>query len=130
MKTKIKNKKDLISALKSIDNGKWKNAVEVHDTPQNLVGYHGDIREQKADIIIRRKDISHSSNDIGFIRQKDGTYQAIISEFDSTKYSSAWLDKLSQQYSFEVVKSTAQANGFTFEFAVVNGEIHVTCEKD
>lgn len=132
VKTKIKRKSDLVSALKSMNNGKWKNCIEVHDTPQNLIGYDGDVREQKADIIIRRHNISSSSNDIGFVRQQDGTYQAVISDYDRTsqRYNSEWLDKLSQQYSYEVVKSTAVSNGFTFEFAIVDGEIHVTCEKD
>lgn len=114
-----------------MNNGKWKNAVEVCDTPKNLIGYHGDTREQKADIIIRRGNISSASNDIGFVRQKDGTYQAIVSDYDrGMGYNSEWLDRLSQQYSFEVVKSTAKTNGFTFDFQTVNGEIHVTCERD
>lgn len=130
LKTKIKNGGALKKALQSINNGKWKNCIEVHEKATNLYGYHGDKREQTANIIIRRKDIGSSSNDIGFVRQPDGTYQAIISDFDSRQFTSDWLNQLNQLYSLEVVRETAKNNGFSFEFTEVNGEIHVTCEKD
>lgn len=132
--TKIKSKKDLVKALQKISGGKWKNCVEVHDEPDNLVGYHGDKREQKAHIIIRRKDVGSASNDIGFVRQKDGTYQAVISDYDknSLGYNQEWLDKLSQLYSVEVIKSTAEANGFDFEEEELNqqGVIYVNCTRE
>lgn len=132
--TKIKSKKDLVKALQKISSGKWNNCVEVHDEPDNLVGYHGDKREQKAHIIIRRKDVGSASNDIGFVRQKDGTYQAVISDYDknSLGYNQEWLDKLSQLYSVEVIKSTAETNGFDFEEEQVNqqGIIYVNCTRE
>lgn len=130
VRTKIKSKKDLVKALQKISNGKWKNCVEVHDEPTNLYGYHGDKRDQKAHIIIRRNNISSASNDIGFVRQQDGTYQAIISEYDTKiGYNQEWLNQLSQTYSVEVIKSTAQLNGFEFEEEQVNkqGIIYVNC---
>jgi hypothetical protein len=57
-------------------------SVEVHNTPQNLVGYQGDTRKQAANVIVRRKFISTASNDIGFLTEADGSMSAVISEWD------------------------------------------------
>ncbi len=73
MKTSIKRKSALIKALKQMHSGKWKNAVEVNEKATNLYGYQGDKREQVAEIIIRRKNVGSSSNDIGFKQNEDGT---------------------------------------------------------
>ena len=40
---------------------------EVHIEPQHLQGYQGDNRAQKAHIIVRRKYVGGSSNDLGFL---------------------------------------------------------------
>jgi hypothetical protein len=71
--------------------------VEVHDTPQNLYGYQGDSRTDTAHVIVRRKYVGESSNDIGFLRNSEGVYEANISEFDryNLKYDEEWLGKLS-----------------------------------
>lgn len=58
--------------------------VEVHETPQALYGYTGDRRAEKANVIIRRNNTGvGSSNDIGFIKDPDGTYRPVISEYDN-----------------------------------------------
>src|SRR5437762_1702317 len=54
--------------------------VEVHADGAALVDYHGDERQEKAHVIIRRAQLDSASNDIGFVRGKDGRYQAILSE--------------------------------------------------
>jgi hypothetical protein len=73
--------------------------IEVHEEPQHLYGFHGDRRAQTAHIIIRRKHIDSASNDIGFVRNEDGTYQAIISEFDqSIGFNNSWMGRLKQSY--------------------------------
>src|SRR5271165_1902872 len=70
------------------------NAVEVSDKGLALYGHHGDDRSQlsqsnpnyapKCHVRIARKHIGGSSNDIGFQRNEDGTYNAFISEFDQS----------------------------------------------
>lgn len=88
--------------------------VEKHDTPKNLVGFQNDKREQKAEIIIRRKHVGSASNDIGFAKQSDGTFKAIISQFDSRKYSTQWMNDLKVKYAEKKIRKVAKANGLTF----------------
>src|SRR5262245_16439249 len=74
--------------------------VEVHDEAQHLYGFQGDQRADTAEVIIRRRHVGYASNDIGFKRQPDGTFTAIISGYDRSKYSAAWLEKLTQRYAY------------------------------
>jgi hypothetical protein len=85
------------------------------------------MRADKANVIIRRQYVGRASNDIGFIKAADGTYQAIISEYDSSQHDKSWLDKVSQRYSANVVHQTAALYGYTVNETEVNGEIHITC---
>jgi hypothetical protein len=62
-----------------------------HTAAVQLEGYHGDRRQQTAEIVIPRAQVGSASNDIGFKLQANGNYTAIISAFDSTKYNEAWL---------------------------------------
>jgi len=48
----------------------------------HLYGYQGDKRKETADIVVRRKYIGHSSNDLGFKKGADGKYKMIVSEYD------------------------------------------------
>lgn len=128
VKCQIKRKSGLLKALRRIENGKWANAVEEHDEAENLYGYRGDKRANKANIIIRRKHVGSSSNDLGFVLSEDGTYQAIISDYDSSHYNQKWLDKLTQLYAEETIKEVASENGWNFESSEENGEIFVMCD--
>jgi len=58
--------------------------VEVHESPVSLVGYQGDSRSQKAHVVIRRRYITGSSNDVGFVKQEDGSYKAWVSDYDKS----------------------------------------------
>ena len=86
--------------------------MEEHETREALYGWKGDRRPQTAEIIIRRKFVGRASNDIGFASTPDGTYEAIISEFDRQKYDQAWLNKLSQRYAYRAVRDTLAQQGF------------------
>ncbi len=109
-----KDRECLVAALMKC--GKWTaEQIEVHDTPVNLYGYQGDKRAQVANIVIRRKYVQAAANDIGFVKEEDGTYTAIISEYDSGKYNKAWNDNLSQSYSVGVICKEAEAAGYTWE---------------
>jgi hypothetical protein len=98
--------------------------VEVHEQPQNLVGYHGDMRQQKANIIIRRKDIGGSSNDIGFLKNEaTGKYTAIISDFDKHKHGSPYMLGLKNAYNVARMKKEARRQGLKLKSdTVVNGK--------
>lgn len=88
--------------------------VEVHAEPQQLVGYHGDMRAQRANIIVRRQYVGRASNDIGFVKGPEGTYRAIISDFDKSRHNDAWLLKLTDSYSEHGVVKQAARQGLRF----------------
>jgi len=111
IKTQIK---DSIALVKALGDVGFK-TVEVHETPQHLYGFQGDIRPDTAEVIVRRKYIGAASNDIGFQRQADGTYQAIISEYDRHQYSQTWLNTLTQRYGYHQLLETATNQGFAVE---------------
>ncbi len=111
IKTQIRNQDALIKALADVGCKE----VEVHETAQHLHGYQGDVREQTAEVIIRRQHIGQWSNDIGFKRQEDGQFEAIISEYDRPKYSQQWLNGLTQRYGYHTLMETAPTQGFTVE---------------
>ena len=79
----ITSQEILLAALAELG---WKDgAVEVHQTPQTLMDWHGQSRPQKANIIIRRRNTGlGASNDVGFIKNADGTFSPIVSDYDSS----------------------------------------------
>lgn len=89
---------------------------EVHAEPQTLYDYQGHKRPQKAEIIIRRGDTGlGASNDVGFARQADGTYQAIISEYDEgCKFNQQWLGQLKQEYKISRRMEVGKSRGYVF----------------
>lgn len=110
VETAFKDKKALIDAL--METGEWTlSQIEHHNVCQHLFGFNGDQRPEKAHIIIRRKDVGRSANDIGFIMKDDGNYQVIISEFDSTKYGEVWIGRLTGNYAFHVVRREMESRG-------------------
>jgi len=114
IKTQFKNRAALIAAL--METGHWMaEQIEVHDEPQHLYGYQGDRREQTAHVIIRRQHVGHASNDIGFARQADATYAAVISEYDggrdTSKYGPRWQRALKESYGYHVIKAQQEKRG-------------------
>ena len=73
---------------------------EEHKIEQSLYGYAGDLRKQKANIIIRRKHVGTVSNDVGF-RKVGNKYELIISEYDcrvGCKSEQNFMHNLKQLY--------------------------------
>ena len=117
--TNITDKGALLRALVKCINGYGEvikeNWIEVHDEPQNLYGYKGDIRNQKAHIIIRRNHVGHASNDIGFVRDAEGNYSATISDYDvSSHYNANWRGRLQMHYNIEKSKMELEAKGIPY----------------
>src|SRR5690349_919323 len=97
--------------IKALDDTGYKE-VELHQEAQALYGYRGDKRSQTAEIIIRRKYVGQASNDLGFKRQEDGSYKAIISEYDRSRHNQEWLNCLSQRYAYHVATAKLEEQGF------------------
>jgi hypothetical protein len=94
--------------------------VEVYKMADNLYGYHGDKREDTANIIIRRKFVGYGSNDIGFKLGTNGTYSAIISEYDSQRHGEEWLRKLKAAYAERAILKQAKLQGMKFAGRTTN----------
>ena len=114
VKTQITDVEALVAALCRVETKIGRNwtvkDIEVHEVADNLVGYHGDRRAQKANLIIRRHNVQGAANDIGFVKQADGTYSAIVSEYDSGNgYGKTWQQRLMTFYAVEKAKRTYQA---------------------
>lgn len=116
VRTRLRDPEVLTEALAAVGHPQ----VELHKEPQTLYGYQGDARPERAELIVRRKHIGSASNDIGFARQEDGTYEAIISEYDRRKYDEAWLSKLTHAYS----------HAATLRYAATHGYVVATDELD
>jgi hypothetical protein len=100
--------------------------VHVHSIAQQLEGYHGDLRAQVAEIIIPRRAVGNASNDIGFKKQPDGTYRAIISQFDSASYNAEWLKKLKNSYTEAGILAKAKKAGLkVVGKKIVNGKMRL-----
>lgn len=110
IKTIFKNRAALVAAL--METGNWiKSQIELHDEPESLFGYRGDVRAQRAHIIIRRSHIGSSSNDIGFLKTATGEYEAIISKFDRSKYNDGFISRLKGNYAFRVIEQQQRMRG-------------------
>ncbi len=88
--------------------------VEVHRTPQTLHGWMGEARAQRAEVIVRREHVGESSNDLGFARASDGSFVAIVSEYDRDHcgFDAAWMERLTQRYAYHVAREQLEAKGF------------------
>jgi hypothetical protein len=110
IKTAFKDEQSLIETL--METGGWSESqIEVHDVPQHLFGYKGDKRQKKANIIIRKQYVGKYSNDLGFIKDEEGNYEAIISDYDSSKYGKEWMGKLKGNYVYHKVHRDMEARG-------------------
>ncbi len=108
IETQIVERDALVQAL----NDSGYHNIEIHETAQPLFGYQGDMRPETAEVIVRRQHISGESNDIGFRRREDGTYQAIISEYDQELLGEGWLGRICQLYAEHAVINKLNQQGF------------------
>lgn len=93
----------LVTALKEMGYN-----PNVYEIPQQLQGYHGDLRKQVANVIIPRSQVGGASNDVGYLKGADGRFKAIISEFDGHgNFGVHKQNALAQQYA--VAKHTKSA---------------------
>ena len=122
--TTFKDRECLIEALVTM--GYAREHIEVHETAQRLYGYHGDLREQKANVIVRRQHVGSAANDIGWEKLSDGTYKQHISDFDSGKHNAKWLAGLKTNYSEKNLIKTAKKQGFKYlGKKVVAGKVQI-----
>lgn len=114
---------------------KWQLGTDiiVSEAGNPLHGYQGDNRNKKyqpgdsryaplAQVVIpgnghpsRNNAVGGASNDIGFVKNADGEYVPMISEYDagSNGYSECWMNELKAKYLEVVVTKNAKKQGYT-----------------
>lgn len=117
--TNCKDKECLIDAL--IEMGYAREHIEIHEVPQQLYDFQGratryiDKSGDKANIIVRRQHVGGAANDLGFkLNPETGTYDAIISDYDSSKHSATWLAGLKTNYAEKTIFKQAKKMGFKY----------------
>lgn len=69
-----------------------------------LYGYQGDVRPEKAELVIRRCHLGRLSNDVGFVRTEQG-YIPVVSEYDErVLLGGKFLARLRTAYNLRVVE--------------------------
>ncbi len=110
LRTVLSDERYLLEALSDLGY-----SPEVSGDGLSLFGYLGDERTEKANIVIRRRQLNSASNDIGFIRDANGVYRALISEYDrGIGFDDAWLGRIAQTYKERQTMAVAKAKGYRF----------------
>jgi hypothetical protein len=76
--------------------------VEVHPSPVPLDDWIGRPTDVMADVVVRRKDLGASSDDMGFVRNSSGTYDALVSEIHLFRFDKKWFQDLATRSGVEV----------------------------
>ncbi len=128
VRTTITDQERLVAALRDLGFAE----VESHAEPTHLYGFLGDRRPEKAEVAVRRKHLGRLSNDLGFHRTADGTFEAIISDYDRSTYDGRWLRKVAQRYGRLTAIAYAESNGFDIaseETDKQTGEVRLTLRR-
>jgi len=127
-KTQFVSAEHLVQAL----NDMGFNQVNVYDKPVQLEGWLGDQRKNRAEIVIPRHFISSASNDMGFKLNAEGSYEAIISDYDrGQRLDQHWLNKLTQRYAYHVAIDMLQQQDFQLIEEINNEDqtIHLSLRR-
>jgi Protein of unknown function (DUF1257) len=111
LQTNITDERFLIEALQELGY-----RPDIFAEGRSLTGYRGDERQERAHVIIPRRQLNCASNDIGFVRDSSGVYRAVISEYDrGIGFDDGWLGRLAQIYKERQTMAIAKAKGYVFK---------------
>ena len=107
--TRLVSRDHLVAALREMGFEQ----IEVHESPVELVGVAGERSGARAEVVIRRRQVGVLSNDIGFQRDAQGFYRALISDYDrKQQFDARWLARLNQRYACAVSREQLKKQGF------------------
>ena len=110
LRTVFSDERFLIEALRDLGYN-----PEVSGDGLSLYGCLGDERPEKAQVVIRRRQLDSASNDVGFARDANGVYRALISEYDrGIGFNDAWLGRVAQTYKERQTMAVAKSKGYRF----------------
>lgn len=112
--TEFADQECLIESLEEVRPA-WKGHIQTFGEAKQLVDYHGNLRPDTAEIVVPRKYVDMSANDIGFKKTEKGTYKAIISQYDSHRHGPAFLNEVKVAYTEKKSMRGAAAHGMKFQ---------------
>lgn len=127
-KTKMKHLNHVVSGLVML--GVAKDIIETSDGSDKLKlkGYN---KTADVDILIKKLKYHNGYGDVGFARNKEGTFDCLVDDIDDrgSLARKAGVDKfsdaVSQYYSASVIKQTLKAQGFIPVVKKEGGKIRV-----
>ncbi|MBM3989374.1 MAG: DUF1257 domain-containing protein [Planctomycetes bacterium] len=72
--------------------------VERCPDPSPLISWRGQPLPELAEIIVRRRSIGATADDLGFVRGAEGRYEAIVSEILLSRFDKRWFAELEKRY--------------------------------
>ena len=122
----FKDEAALVAALNDWCRANGAELESAQGSELELVGYAGKGRGLFAKYVIRHEDFNRASNDLGFAQREDGSFDVIISEYDS--YGSGFgrtkghdiLEYAKQRYSYHRAVAHASAKGFMVQEQVLS----------
>jgi hypothetical protein len=115
----FKNRESLEAALKEVGVP----FEQANGNTLTLYGYDDDARPERAALVIRRHNIESMANDMGFALRPDGTFEAIISDFDSGvgRRGLEILNRVKQAYGVHEVTRKARLQGYSVQRVAAPG---------
>jgi hypothetical protein len=104
IRTGVRSERELARALDEMG----LKDVEVHADAQPLADWIGRPTDVLANVIVRRKSLGAASDDLGFVRSTDGTFDLILSDIHLFKFDRKWIDELARRTGTVSVTSTPQ----------------------
>ena len=89
--------------------------IRHHKNAQQLQGFAGDLRQQRANVIVPKEEVNRklsggASNDLGFLWEGK-KYKAVVSEFDKRNWWNRERGKLTQRYNYHKITKEAKRHG-------------------
>lgn len=109
-----------------------KTAVQIHGKPAHLTGYAGDQRKQVAHVVVPQATVNKylgggASNDVGFLRREDGTYEAVVSAYDEGSWWTQAAPRFWQAAQTWEAERAARLKGYYVQREEVQGNIQLVC---
>ncbi len=93
IRTDVRSERDLARALAEMGF----EHVEVHADARPLDDWIGRPTDVLANVIVRRKDLGASSDDLGFVRNADGTFDLVLSDIHLFKFDRKWIEEVARR---------------------------------
>jgi hypothetical protein len=122
-KSKITDQEALVRAL--VEKGFKESQIKVSATPIPMVGYFGRTGDQKANIILPKSVTGHHS-DIGFLKDTDGTFTAIVDEYGSgNRYGKTWRTDLYQEAKAQEAIMSLEQRKIPYTRTMTDGKLRI-----